>query len=232
MATLSDLQRRIIQQLPAWISQQQADPMQGDVAGHAQMRLGHGDAYILPENQYNTARQQFGQGGEQAITISAQPNILDHVMNLLGMQASPLMRSALRGPTVVAPQKAADFTANPEATATMRHEAIHALLHGADTKPNVMAVQDLIPAEALVSLSRFYNPQEIAQELPARATTQPESLQMYPEEGRVAMQKYLQMLEQSGSKQQADKLRQYLNLDGKPQGQTRDQSFQKPNDVF
>lgn len=232
MANLSDLQRRILQQLPAWISQQQQDPMQGDVEGHAQMRLGHGDAYILPQDQYNQATKDFGQGGEQAMTVSGQPNLLDHVMNLLGMQASPIVRSAMRGPTVIAPQKAADFTINPEATATMRHEAIHALLHGADTKPDTLAVQDLIPAEGLVSLSRYYNPQEIAQELPARALTQPQSMQMYPPEGQAAMQKYLQMLEQSGGKQQADKLRQYFNLSGKPQGQSGEQSFQKPNEVF
>ena len=150
------------------------------------------------------------------------------------MQASPIARSAMAGPTVVTNQ------ADPRLSESIRHEAVHALLHGVDDKMNTMAVQDLVPGEALAQMSRYYNPQEISQEIPARAVTDPMSLTLKrtPEDdpqntkGKLVASQYADMLEKQGFKQQADKYRQYFGLPGKMGIRDDTQSFQRPNEVF
>lgn len=244
----TDLKRNLLNALPAMLA---AQPYQQDrtgigntgyVPGQAQTRMSHADAYILPPEQYDNAVRAYGKGSqevgpEQAMTLNATPNAMDSVLNFLGLHASPLMQSAMKGPTIVAPQPRTDTDSpsgiDPRWSSNIRHEAVHALLHGADSKLNTMAVESLVPGDALVALSRYYNPQEISQEIPARAMTDPTSLMMYSDEGRTALRKYATMLETQGFKQQADKLRQYFNLTGKPQGiRDNTQSFQKPNDQF
>lgn len=252
MPGLDDLRRQLLNALPAWFAASPPNPqgdMGGMLPGQAQTRLSRANAFILPENQYQQAVNSFGQGGEQAMTLSADPSSMDKVLNFLGLTAGPLAKSALSGPTVVARQSSADPTQsrdNPlvpgglNATSDIQHEAVHALLHGADSKMNTMAVQDLVPADALVSLSRYYNPQEIASEIPARAVAEPQSLGLKstPEDdpqnakGKLVASQYADMLEKNGFKLQADKYRNYFGLGGKQGIRDDTQSFQKPNEVF
>lgn len=238
MPDLDELRRNLLNALPSFMAAGH-DDLGGYVPGQAQTRLSHANAFVLPQDQYNQAVKDFGVGGEEAMTLSAQPNALDKVLNFLGMSSSPIMRSASAGPTVVIPQP--KNAIDPQWSNNMTHEAIHALLNGADTKMNTIDVENLVPAQALVQLSRYYNPQETAQEIPARALTDPTSLALKRtpesdptnEAGKHVMRQYATMLEMKGFKQQADKLRQYFNLSGTPQGIRDDtQSFQKPNEVF
>lgn len=229
------------------------DGMQGYVPGQAQTRLSHANAFIQPQDQYNQTVKQYGAGGEEAMTLSAQPNALDSVLNFFGSHLSPLAQSISHGPTVVIPQGGpggADPTQSRDnplvpgglpATSNIAHEAVHALLHGKDTQLNTTAVEHLVPADALVSLSRYYNPQEIAQEIPARAGTDPLSLSLKRtsdsdpnnEAGKQVLRQYATMLRAKGFGSDAGKMEQYFHLFSQPQGIRDDtQSFQPPNNQF
>ena len=243
MPDLDSLKRSLLNALPSMFAASPPNP-EGDLGGYslgqAQTRLSGANAFFLPQDQYNQVRQATDpHNSAQALTLSAQPNMLDNLLNFIGMKASPVMQSAMHGPTVVAPQP--KEPTDPSQMANIRHEAVHALLHGIDDKLNIMRVQDLVPAEALVQMSRYYNPQEIAQEIPARAMTDPMSLSLKRtpdsdptnEAGKQVMRQYATMLRGKGFNQQASKLEQYFNLGGQPQGIRDDtQSFQKPNEVF
>lgn len=242
---LNSLSRRLLSAVPSYIASSWLNPqdqMGGMVPGQAQTRLGHSNVFIQPQAQFQQTAQDYRVPGAEALT-TPEPTALDKALSFLHLNSSPLAKSAAAGPTVVMQQPEANSLPNQQWGSDLRHEAVHALTHGAENKISPQAAQNLLPpqsADAIAQLSKFYNPQQMTQEILARSITEPTTLGLKstPEDdpqnakGKLVASQMADMLEKNGFKQQADQYRNYFGLGGKQGIRDDTQSFQKPNEVF
>jgi hypothetical protein len=163
------------------------------VQGQAQLRTpGHPTAFVLPADKYQSAVSAFGAGGEQGMTVS-KPDVFSRLMSFANPTNRAIAAAGGAGPTVVLPEGAS--------RPTIQHEATHALLKNG-ALPNAEAVDALIPTEGRASMARFYSPEQMAEEVPARAMTEPGSMQLDasgagPRSGAAVRAQYLNMLQAS-----------------------------------
>lgn len=170
----------------------QPAPEANYVQGQAQLRTpGHPTAFVLPADKYKSAVGAFGSGGEQGMTVS-KPDVFSRLMSVMSPTNRAIAASGGAGPTVVVPEGAS--------RPTIQHEATHALLKNG-ASPDAAAVNALIPAEGRASMARFYSPEQMAEEVPARAMTEPGSMQLDalgngPNSGAAVRAQYLNLLQQ------------------------------------
>lgn len=144
------------------------------VPGSAQLRTpGHPTAFILPEERYRSAAQTFGKGNEAGMTVS-KPDLFSRLMSLTSPTNRAIASAAGEGPAVVLPENHSHGTA--------LHEGVHALLKSG-SQPNPADVAAIIPAEGREALARNYTPEQIGEEVPANAMTDPASLAVYGDNG-------------------------------------------------
>src|SRR5579859_581647 len=220
MPLLDEFTRKINTILPYWLAGQvspSGDPMQGMIPGQAQLRTpGHPTAFVLPQDQYQSAVGAFGKGGEQAMTLR-DPGVMDWLMSRMSGPTRSIYSAAQRGPAVILPQ---DYE-HP----TAEHEGIHAFLGAPNINPE--KVNSMLTPEARASLARYYSPAEMAQEVPAR-TNEPQSMGMNT--GSDVRRKYLDLL-RGVDPSKATALAKYWGLSGSEKGDNA-AVLQKPNDTF
>lgn len=208
MPLLEELSRRIMAQLPTFLG--------GMPQGYAESRLSHGPIQVVPNEQWGQTQdpQHPSYGFTRQEGLRGRDTVYVPQREFLGNYSGDL-----QAPSGLAPGS------------IPRHEAIHQFLGPAESKLDTAQIAALVGPEGMKHLfGHGYNYSDAVREIPARLTTEPESLGMTAGSGQDAMRKYLDLLRQT-DRGKADRLSKYLGLSGSEKGDGVAE-LQRPNDTF
>lgn len=212
MPLLEELSRKIMAQLPTFLGGQPSYP-----EGYAESRLSHGPMQVIPDQQWSnflTSHNTPPSYGVTAQPVGGRDTVFVPQREFLGNYSGDLQAPSGLPPGSIP-----------------RHEAIHQFLGPVEDRLDTSKIASLIGTSGMSHLyGRGYDYTNALKEIPARLTTEPQSLGLDPSSGQDMMRKYLELLRQT-DRSKADRLSKYLGLSGSEKGDGVAE-LQRPNDTF